>query len=1494
MATNSAELLSAYASFVRNHEDDNVLAKLLEKSIQKQKKSSRTDYISQISSYFTTNKGPFIAKLKKIMQSKNGNNTDQIILKNFVPQDLVYDETDIDLFADEFISIAKKLYPKLYPDEIKQQIKTGFISLFSYNVIDPNSTGLYNPETLSELFEKFYLNSNGESTNSDAFKNAFFQKTNYLPEGKRTITGPLNLYENHFLVFNPNLWFEYFETDFNIIDIVTNYHDSFAYFVNFPELESIEHTDLGTIKSPVLKTFSGNYRKLCFVQCKIKVDTKSNLQSLFNANYQGNDIQAFYNTQNVNKGINLYYNLDDTRASKNLINNSGKKKIPSITSTYGSSGLQYLFLQSAGMKKNKLEGGTLNDIFDNNREPYVSFDKENSSWVYTKNNFLSCIEKLTKTKNKKQLLENIMKVYKYLNSTKKYPLVFYDKTTKLASTYQISGIDYEEIRTFFLFSSIYTTLIKLFIGFFENIIKFYQHTITGFEEKIASEVSKKREADSKKINFYEQFNKKSTKLLSYLGKLVVYLKEAILLKNQDSAKNQKNNFAGFNLYFKEPQQQSQDNSNIPFVIKFINLFVNFSYGLAGASNKASTSTKSIFIKEGIFSKFLRDFSNLFQKEIIFGGIQQLLHQDKFLSSYIFYIEFLDNCFKEFMQKKSIKNKNEKQLTSDEISKIKVHTSSLKTQLEAFIQRNPKIKPFMYKLFEIVISKFIDTLYSINSINTSNNSTVSGFNNSSNKGTRILEEILKFKAYIAILEGILNELLKKFSIIDSIPPFDLTTTKLFIIGRFNNFLAILEYIKKEENISSLEELLLGIGFSISFVEKKEKAIEDRIDFFNKFFKINTPANKAPVFNNQFFKDIYEERGVFYTSPDFKNLRWWVKLKEVFNNRIDPTKKHDVRLYVVCVRKNFGNKFQKFTIASNDVLLVDVFSCAQIVSGEKLVINDFLQVRETVGDNGTVTDARYLTSQNTVINLTPFLRKFDDLISWHQGRSKSKRTNRFDATKSFIDFMKYRKYSSTNVKEKSLSAIGYVIRLLQGNLKNESGLPIQAVILQGRNEKQLTEIIKRHMLKTNKLVSVFNSTKIDKTESDYQLISLSKTDYESSDNMRKFLARVMFSSPENYYDQRSALASNLFNIFQRPFSQEFIFKGIFKGGIVYNFFLGIQNKTSISEIIQKFKENYGNRSKSNSNRQLLLNAAASLILKEKIFVDQQELQDLLVLNESNLTILSKIENQNSYENTSNAANAPVEYNEMNSELDRLWSGRSDNSRKARSNQSSSTNRSQGNFRRAATLSQSSAAIPVRGLSSSYYPPGLQRTPHLMSSLPSLSASYPEIPPPPSKASRSSPIKTFNALIQNYTDPVSQEIIDWIRQVRTIPSSPGLDVRDNFIESQDELILVGFKKDNSNYIITVVFKNGSFYVKYYNDSNQESIFGPLRYENGIIFGKSINADYYIILNFYDQAWMTYNFNNQNWDLIKGYSNAFYEFTKTRSQTNISKRLSLGGTEV
>ena len=67
---------------------------------------------------------------------------------------------------------------------------------------------------------------------------------------------------------------------------------------------------------------------------------------------------------------------------------------------------------------------------------------------------------------------------------------------------------------------------------------------------------------------------------------------------------------------------------------------------------------------------------------------------------------------------------------------------------------------------------------------------------------------------------------------------------------------------------------------------------------------------------------------------------------------------------------------------------------------------------------------------------------------------------------LDALKFRKIKKNNSNEREITAIGYVIRLLQGELKNEFGIPIKAVVLQGENNAQLSEIVKRHMLKTGK--------------------------------------------------------------------------------------------------------------------------------------------------------------------------------------------------------------------------------------------------------------------------------------------------------------------------------------------------------------------------------------------------------------------------------------------
>jgi hypothetical protein len=1222
MSVNSAELLSAYASFVKNQKDNNVLAKILQERV------AENGYdIDVLIENFERDNSAFIDQLKIIM--KNPNKGYKKILKNFFPFQLLKNQDDIESFAKVFLLISQRVYPNIFrkkDDENLSKFKNGFLSLFLYDNIDPESIGFYNPEVLGELFETHFLNAN--DIEDTKFKQDFFDKTKYLE--RLPSSAKRDLFEILFLRYNPELWNKYFEENpGSDIKIEVDKRDSFGSFVVFPEIDKETHNKLGLIANTQPKTFNNNLKKLCFVVKKIKSREGEKVQNIFNSALSTTNYETFVTSEN-NPGINLYYNFPIFDATRRIKSMQGTKI--STTST--------LYTQAGGMKKNKLKGGRMTNLFDQSNAPFLSCDRE--FYGYTISNFSLCLKELQKIK-REDFKDKIHTSIKKIKKLEKFPVVFYDLESTLGTISTRSnstptndedgdgdgdGLSYEDIRIFFLFSSIYRTLIVFLIGFFTNIYYYYELTIQAFEKKISDENQKKKNGDPKSILYWEQFNSKTRKLLTYLKLLIDFLKNAIILLNRNQHKKETNNYAGFNLFLFE---NVEENETKELSEKFMNILINLAYGIKETSNNKGNA--KIIILEGYFSNFLRQLSILFP--INFGGIQQLYNQDKFLSSYIFFIKYLEFCLKNYIEEKKIKIKEEKKLTSNQLKTIRTSTNRFISEINS--KSKEDIKKLMAFIFDKVISTFIKKIKIIkdsesDSSNTSEKTSAVSESSNSAKESTALNQLLEFKAYIAIVEGTLDKLLDPLKNLDT--KFDVETTKLFIIGRFNNLMSILEFIEKNIRNLSLDTIfqqieLNNINFDLDEATLKTQLLKKFIDLF--FTK--------QTIDDKFYKYVLQEKNFFFTNPKFMDPRWWVKIKKDFNKKISPKGEYDVRLFLLCVRKNMGNKFQKFSIGSNDVLLVDAFSCAELAIDEKIVEYDTLQVRETLDDNGFVKDTRYYASRNTVINLTPILRRFDDLIAWAQKSEKSrtkgifdrsrgifdKNNNRLDFSKKVFDLLKLRKYkSTTNVKEKSLSAIGYVIRLLQGNLKNESGLPIKAVILQGQNESQLSAIIKRHMLKKDKLESVLNSKKADKKYSDYQLTRLFRSDYESSDKMRTFLARIMFSSPANYFNQSYALFANVFNLYQRPFSEEFIFKGFFKGAVVYKFFSGIQQISSIQTIVQSFQANY--KSLNNGGRINLLETSAQAIINLKQFVNQQELQALLELDESNLTFVTHMANSN----------------------------------------------------------------------------------------------------------------------------------------------------------------------------------------------------------------------------------------------------------------------------
>lgn len=1209
----SGQLLDTYTSFLAKQGGEDIFSKKLKVLYDEQKSvisglsNSEKDKINDL---LNTIKSRDISKtfklfLDELMQNKDFEN----ILPFFYDKYLIDFVTmsDINKSSEQFVELGKKLFPNVLDET---QLKYGFLSLFSYTDIDPNSTGLYNIDLLENLFETYFLNFNDQTV--DNFLTSYFQGDKLFSIDKTKVDSSFKslkdnkvITRNAFFVFDSGLWSEFSQND-NDEGFTSNKgafmnmtgSDSYGYFVILPDTKNGKYTVVGTITDDNKQMFLKNLmRRRCFVipsASLLQKDGKDVDQSLFLHNFM-DELTTLNFSQKVsqNPGIQLFYNLDSS--SSGQIN-----KLKDGTVTFNGNANLYKPIneyqnnrrQAGGSKKNKMKGGDRDNLFKQTNVPYVNFQR--NTMKYDKNSFFKCLETLKRIGDIEKIKSEILKkvdIIAYSDSADiLYPIAYTEgmdmqlgNFKKINSNNEQLSLSYDDIKMLFLFSSVYTTFIKLFIDFFTNLTIVYKVTIKFFESEL------KLSNKNNKLSYYEENIKKFTELLKNIERIRELLLLSLFCEDNSSK------FLGFNtlFYLKLQEKYPSNTDHYKKQKEFMGIILELLYN--GFIKDANGTIK---LKPNKFIKTLQNLSFLFDG-VNFGGIPLISDsktvQKSLLISYSYFAKYIYVCqmnFKKYMEYQNLERKE--QLSKNKIANINSNVKKEVNELQKM-----QSTPFIDKckiLLKKVISKFVKTIKEIQRISspsTKSTNPLSG-NRNRNAQTKQLEiskKIAEFKTYIAIIERSLEELL------DPIDLTDKNTLSLFMMGRFNNFISLLEYIKLNINSKTIDAILYELAFSfITEKNSKENQIVDKIydSILMQFFAFKPDINKN-------YKILLQNTGLYFNNPLFQNPEWWVQKENEFKAGDDGK-----RLFILGSRRNFGITEK---IGIDDLLLIDVGSCALIPPGEKIPVKNFLDVEYEVGKNGVIKEIIYQPAKNTIINLTPFLRYLQEGVA-HMKKLNVKRANRPWLMRKLINAIEGKTTNSTKNNEK-LSTMGNIFRLLKGKLKNKAGHEIKAIILQGRNEKQLLEIVSSQILSTRGIETRFSSKPTPYV--DYQLIKVDKKDIEESSRFRTFLSRVLFSAPESYNSPQSAIEFNLFNLFQVGLRSKFFTESLFgKGSLVIDFFKAME-PSNIEDIKKEFQKEYLDTTSRNS-KDLVMKKFAKEIIEKMNLTHQQDLQKLLVQKES----------------------------------------------------------------------------------------------------------------------------------------------------------------------------------------------------------------------------------------------------------------------------------------
>jgi hypothetical protein len=1218
MSGQSVQILEGnFADFVKNQNEEDYFSKKIKElnaqlsdptvSMSEDKKVKIKELLTFVDNLENMNKLPIFSK--KFISLKNNKNQSKKVFNNLLPYGSNEHVSDFltlesaDISSDKFFELGNRLFPDTFS---KERLKYGFMSLFLFPTINSESFGLYDIQLLGELFDLFFINSNlTDSATIKGFIDSYFKKEKIfkninIESLKQKINGSHQrvFSGNEFFKFDCKLWYDSFDEKISnsnkgriaVILDKPNSSDSYGQFVSLPDLKDGKSNILGTyVRSRETYQFTllPNMRKRCFVIPKISI-VKGTEKQLFTEDTNLTNSSDYLK----NIGFLLFYNFQNYSGQDIEIKEDSRTKEKTILNTTQLyTDIDNFARIAGGSKKNKMIGGSRNDLFDKTSEPFLLLKRE--KYVYDKNIFYECLQKLRKTyrlsefKNKLNNILNIVYQSKEENVSIVFPVVYSKGQDLKIGSFQLT---YEELRLIFHFSYLYTTFIKLLLFFFKNLIKIYQTFVFYFDSQIKTENKSKPLDEQKKIQFYEENIRKFTILNSEISTLIKILELTI-----NCGEDQINNFFGFNITFYKNFGKSQDDIRKAYKIQenFIYAIIDLLFeGFTQTSSIQNVPNFNIIIRRNQFTKLLQKLSEIFP--VNFGGVPLIdlpKTQNSFLVSYSYFIRFRYVCQRNFSQFKKFYNIADKQkLTNQEIKNISNDVNKEVNNIVASKNKFNNLKDKCKKICKNVLVKFITTIEEIQQISQKQQSSeASVHSNSTEDETNVNTKVTEFKVYIAIIEKKIEFLIKAESeaaIRSGQRLFiDPKTLFLFMMGRFNNFIYILESFLLNSNENAFNYF------------KKDNLEQIYKDFEDKFF------NKKPVYPN-YLKEILENKNYFRVNPLNSNPSWWSQKELEFKNNNGKSS----RLFMLCIRKN---------VIGSDLVLVDPFSCALTPSGEKILQKKFLDLSYTYEGSGRdkkIVDMQYSPSNNSIINLTPSLRIIREL--WSKFKSKNiKRIDKNTISSMPSDFFikvlnKVPNSVSTNNKTRNnpLTTMKNVVRLLKGLLKDEFGNNIKPVILQGRNQDQLLKIIARNML----------LQKDDIKDNEYQLIEFTNSDFEDSDKFRKILSNVLFSPPQSCFDENSALVFNLFNEYQKPVSSKtFLNKiklgGIGLGGLVKDFFSAIE-PTNIDRIRAVLNGELRNSKNPYNRRMLIFNKANEILEASHNLIHQQKLQELLIQKES----------------------------------------------------------------------------------------------------------------------------------------------------------------------------------------------------------------------------------------------------------------------------------------
>jgi hypothetical protein len=1120
---------------------------------------------------------------------------------------------DIEKSYFQFEKLAKKLFPNVFTDDKK--LKAFFISLISYEHINPESIGLYNIDVLEKIFTDNLLNSSSSSAKFEDGLKTYFESDSFgltysklsqllgkIPGRDRTL-----LDTNSFFDFDCDLWFEEFDKNRSNFDKNALLHfmgsDSFGSFAFLPNTQDEVYSPIGTFD---IANIVHKNKLRCFVFPKVQMayggstdifSTKESAYS-FDKMFLSN-LLIKTNCNDIisrNPGFKFFYNATQSTES------GSKPSIRFAGSNYELVDYKPLYKQpevshealGGSSKKNKMKGGSFDNLFDMQTAPSVRFTRPLKN--YNNASFFTCVTHLKKIgrleDTKKQIRSLIRQLIQPPLLSKKepvYPVVYTADTQQSLGSFKLT---YSDIRLLFLFSSIFTTFIKLFLYFFSFLNNTYSLIISNYEkmQKEPSEKNKSKNTDY----FFNQISK-----FQNLQKSIVSIIKKLLLLISSAEDISINKFFGFNLmFYRQFLRANNSNADPTSLIESQIIFYESVIDLVcnGLYDSGTDGKTKLALKQNIFHKTLQQFSILF--DIDFGGVPLISDkpevQNSIIESYKFFVRYVYACQKSFI--KYVEYHNDERNVKAKKNVIENIDSNVKREIEGLKKSKSTIVEKCKEILKIVLSKFISKLHEIHQIYSRNKNSSTpetrGNNNSNSKNKELKKKLGEFKIHIAIMESSLTDLLNIQSEINGKPKInDKQTLELFMMRRFNNLSSLLEYVILNIKGKKIDALLYPMGIQIDFEKGINKGDTEKLfkKLENEFFTFKPELRKD-------FGKLLQNTGFYYRNPSFENIEWWVEKMSDFQER-NPGK----RLFILGTLRRFGitNK-----IGIDDPVLIDVGSCALVPDGEEIPIKKFLDIDYTIDKKtGKITEMIYKPAKNTIINLTPFLRYIREGYTRFIKKRSVSREYRGTIMKALIKQIEFRNTNASN--NTPLSTMGNIIRLFKGKLKNDAGIPISPVILQGKSPNQLVEIITSRILnkKTSNVTLSSNKSRVD-----YQLIKVDKKNLKNSNLFRNFLSMVLFSSPESYHSEAAALDFNLFNLFQVGLSSTYFTTSRGKGSLVIDIFTALQ-PDNLASIIEQFQAEMA--SSTTESNKITTHKKFALEIAEKMkLINQQELQKLLL--------------------------------------------------------------------------------------------------------------------------------------------------------------------------------------------------------------------------------------------------------------------------------------------